>query len=142
MAFSTSTGIYTNPTGAENAAPGQVIRSATWNTINISYATALTQLAQWSQTPTIATKVTNYTIATTDAGVIINSNATVTLGMPAPASFPGRWLRIKSTSLAVVASSTVIVPLATTVAGVTIVASTKWAQLVSDGTNWVVMAGN
>lgn len=41
-----SDGIYTPPTGAEDAAPGQVIRSATWNTIFIDMAAALTDIGQ------------------------------------------------------------------------------------------------
>jgi hypothetical protein len=36
--------VYTPVSGAESAAPGQVIRSATWNSINTDYATALTQI--------------------------------------------------------------------------------------------------
>lgn len=35
-------GTYTPPTGAENAAPGGVIRSATWNTIFTDMSAALT----------------------------------------------------------------------------------------------------
>lgn len=39
-----SNGVYTPPTGAENASAGTVIRSATWNTIFTDISTALTTL--------------------------------------------------------------------------------------------------
>lgn len=46
MPFSIPSGIYTPPSGAENAVPGEVIRSATWNTIFTDLSTALTQVGQ------------------------------------------------------------------------------------------------
>jgi len=45
-------GTYTPVTGAESATPGAVIKSATWNSINTDYATALTQLGQQTFQPT------------------------------------------------------------------------------------------
>ncbi len=39
-------GIYTPPTGAENAQPGGVIRSATWNTIFTDMSNALTGIGK------------------------------------------------------------------------------------------------
>lgn len=42
MPFSGNT--YTGPSGSTNAAPGQIVQSATWNNINTDYATALTAL--------------------------------------------------------------------------------------------------
>lgn len=51
MPFSGNT--YTPPTGAESAAPGQVLQSATWNAIFTDLAAALTLLAtQANTTPT------------------------------------------------------------------------------------------
>ena len=45
--------VYTPPTGAENAAPGQVLQSAVWNAIFTDMAAAITQLAtQANTTPT------------------------------------------------------------------------------------------
>lgn len=246
MSFAT-TGIYTPPTGAENAAPGQVIRSATWNTIFTDIATALTQLGQASylngprtvsgsftvvttdstilvngsaptislpsaatklgavyiygdvagvfstntstiipagaetingqnsyllnrdyqavylqpvsggyiiggnagnsvlQTSAVVTKIANYTLSNTDSAVIFNQAGTSTLTMPNAATYPGRWLTVKTVqNQLVLASATVIAQLASTVVATTIVTNTagKWAQLQSDGTNWVIMAGN
>lgn len=36
--------VYTPPTGAENALPGQIVQSATWNAIHTDIASALTQV--------------------------------------------------------------------------------------------------
>lgn len=46
MAFDTSTGLYTPPTGSESAASGLTIASATWNSIHTDYATAFGQLGR------------------------------------------------------------------------------------------------
>lgn len=46
MAFDTSTGLYTAPTGSESAASGLTIASATWNSIHTDYATAFGQLGR------------------------------------------------------------------------------------------------
>lgn len=43
-----SSGVYTPPNGSENAFPGQVIASATWNAIFTDIADAITALAQYS----------------------------------------------------------------------------------------------
>jgi hypothetical protein len=42
--MSYNVGVYTSPSGAETAFAGQVIASATWNSINTDYATALNQI--------------------------------------------------------------------------------------------------
>ena len=49
------TGIYTPPTGAEDATPGTVIRSATWNTVFTDIAAALTQLGMNGTKPILGT---------------------------------------------------------------------------------------
>jgi hypothetical protein len=79
-----SSGVYTPPTGAENALPGQIIRSATWNSIFTDIATALTQLgeASWVATPVVlSSSGSNYTIAPTDA-VIVVAASTPTIVLP------------------------------------------------------------
>ena len=70
------TGIYTPPTGAENAAPGQVIRSATWNSIFTDEAVALTQLGQltWVQNPRTITTPGSFTVNTTDNAIFVAAN--------------------------------------------------------------------
>ncbi len=44
MPYNVSTGVYAPPDGAEDAVPGEVIRSATWNTIFTDLSNALTQV--------------------------------------------------------------------------------------------------
>jgi hypothetical protein len=82
MPFNTATGQYTCATGATNAFPGEVIASATWNSVFTDIQTALTQLGQ-SQIvflPRIITTVGGITVATTDRLILINVNvATITL---------------------------------------------------------------
>ena len=83
MPFNPSTGIYTPPTGAENAVPGEIIRSALWNTIFTDIAAALTQLGQSQivQAPTILTSGgTSYDVLTTDTLILVQANTpTITL---------------------------------------------------------------
>lgn len=76
-----STGTYTPPTGATNATPGSVIRSATWNTIFADMATALTQLGENSYLNGPHTVTSgSFTIATTDSVVLVKgSSPTITL---------------------------------------------------------------
>lgn len=46
MAYNAGTGVYTPVSGAETAAAGNIVQSATWNNINTDYATALTFVGQ------------------------------------------------------------------------------------------------
>ena len=66
------------------------------------------------------------------------------LATPAASSFPGREIYIKTIQAqTVVSASSNVVPLAGGAAATAILAATagKWALLVSNGTNWEVMAG-
>jgi hypothetical protein len=87
-----------------------------------------------------------YTVGVTDSAIIINNGVTtVTVTLPAASSYPGRWLHIKNISnCSVNSASSNVVPLATNSAGSAILTNTagKFAQLQSNGTNWVVMAAN
>lgn len=71
MAFNTTTGAYTAATGATTAQAGDVIRSATWNSIFTDIQTALTQLGQGTFAPPMTELVlanganSNITLATT-----------------------------------------------------------------------------
>jgi len=71
------------------------------------------------------------------------SGCTVTL--PAASSFSARILTLRTiVAFTVISASSNVVPLAGGSAGTAILAATagKWAQLVSDGTNWQIMSGN
>jgi len=87
---------------------------------------------------------TNLTVATTSKSIICTAVAVLTL--PAAATYTGRELLIKNTTAATVTSaSSNVVPLSgAQTASTAILAATagKWALLVSNGTNWVIMASN
>lgn len=86
-----------------------------------------------------------YTVGASDYSIIANASGTLTLTLPAAASFTGRSLQIKTiAAFTVVSATSNVVPLAGGAAGTAILAGTagRWAFLQSDGTNWVIMAGN
>ena len=145
MSFA-ATGIYTGPTGAINATPGTVIRSATWNTINADLAAALTQLAQQAWTPSTSTVAASpYTVLASDAALVFNVSGSCTVTLPTPSSNQGRWLRVKTvTAQTVVSASSNVAPQTATTPGTAILAGTagKWAAMQSDGANWIVMLSN
>lgn len=91
------------------------------------------------------TKTGNYTVVDTDSYLIFNSASSITLTLPAAASYPGRQMMVKSIGAgAVVSASSNVVPRNSATAGTALLAAGSgfWAILVSDGTNWVVMAAN
>ena len=85
-----------------------------------------------------------YTVLTTDH-TIIQTTAASTYTLPAPASFTGRQLHIVTQFAGtVVSASSNVFPLAGGSPGTAILAATagNWATLVSNGTNWVIVASN
>jgi hypothetical protein len=73
---------------------------------------------------------------------IFNRGAAQVVNMPNPASFPGRTLNFKNIQAQTVDSAASnIVPIDDSVAGTAILAAADgaWAEMVSDGTNWVIM---
>jgi hypothetical protein len=80
MGFNSS-GVYTPPIGAENASPGNVIRSAVWNTIFTDLATSLSQLGTqaWVNTPYNA--VGSFTV-TAGMAVVLVTASTPTITLP------------------------------------------------------------
>ena len=88
---------------------------------------------------------TTYTVSTTDSSLIFNTTATCTVTLPAAASYAGRWLTIKSiAAYAINSASTNVKPIGSNSAGTAILTATagKWADLQSDGTNWIIMRSN
>lgn len=91
------------------------------------------------------TKTGNFTLAAAEQFVICNGSASITATLPAASAFPGRRIVLKTiAAFTVVSASSNVVPLDTATAGTAILAATagKWAELVSDGSNWVIMSGN
>jgi len=94
--------------------------------------------------PSVATKVADFTLADTEGWVINNkSGSTCTVTLPAASAWAGRAVTFKNLQLqTLVSASSNVVPLIGGAAGTAILPGLvgAWATLVSDGTNWVVMA--
>ena len=79
-----------------------------------------------------------------DSYIIANRAGTITITLLAAATYPGHRLVIKTiTANTVVSASSNVVPLAGGAAGTAILAATagKWVELISDGSNWIIMSG-
>lgn len=97
-----------------------------------------------SKAPTTVTAATAVVDAT-DSGIIANRAGTVTLTLPAAASFSGRTITVRTIQAqAVVSASSNVVPLVGGAVGTAILAATagKWATLMSDGAAWQTMSAN
>lgn len=106
-------------------------------TPNIGAATA-TSL----QRGTPVTKTLAFTVAANENWLICNGGASITVTLPAAASFIGREIMIKTIAAqTVVSNASNVVPQAGGAAGTAILAAVagNWATLVSDGTNWIIM---
>jgi hypothetical protein len=93
---------------------------------------------------TIATKVADFTLADDEGWVINNKpSATCTVTLPSATLWPGRAVTFKNLQAqTLVSASSNVAPIGSATPGTAILAATVgvWATLVSDGTNWVVMA--
>jgi len=93
---------------------------------------------------TVLTKTADYTITNTDTWIINNkSGSAMTLTFPAASLWPGRSVTVKNLQLQSVNSATSnIAPIDSVTAGTAILLPVigNWATMVSDGTNWVIMA--
>ena len=89
------------------------------------------------------TKTGSFTLGSNENEVICNGSASITVTLPTASLWVGRRVRIKTiAAYTVVSASSNVVPIASATAGTAILAATagKWAELVSDGTNWITMA--
>tara|TARA_R110000868_G_scaffold157727_1_gene385157 strand:+ start:1781 stop:2533 length:753 start_codon:yes stop_codon:yes gene_type:complete len=93
---------------------------------------------------TVVTKVADFTLADSEGWVINNkSGSTCTVTLPAASAWGGRAVTFKNLQLqTLVSASSNVVPLIGGAAGTAILPGLAgaWATLVSDGTNWVIMA--
>jgi hypothetical protein len=94
--------------------------------------------------PTVVTKTADFSLADTEGWAINNkSGSTCVVTLPAASSWPGRAVTFKNLQLqTLVSASSNVVPIGSTTPGTAILPLVvgSWATLVSDGTNWVVMA--
>ena len=94
--------------------------------------------------PTVVTKVADFTLADTE-GWVINDKpaATCTVTLPAASAWAGRAVTFKNLQAqTLVSASSNVAPIGSATPGTAILPATvgAWTTLVSDGTNWVVMA--
>jgi hypothetical protein len=95
--------------------------------------------------PAVAIKTADFTVADTEGWLINNkSGSTCTVTLPDATLWGGRQITIKNLQAqTVVSASSNVVPLNSTTPGTAILpvsVTGTWATLVSDGTNWVIMA--
>lgn len=86
---------------------------------------------------------TSGSVGASDTSVIVNASGTFTLTLPSAGANTGRHLRVKSIAAQTINSASAnVVPLAGGAAGTAILTATagKWAEIESDGTNWIIMA--
>ena len=91
------------------------------------------------------TKVANFTVQPGENWIIVNNGATTTVTLPTASLWTGREIMIKTIQNQLVNSASAnVVPLAGSVAGTAILSNVagRWATLVSNGTNWVIMQAN
>ncbi len=92
----------------------------------------------------IRTATADFTVADADLYIINNkAGSTCVVTLPAASSWPGRALHFKNTQAQALDSiSSNVVPITGGAAGTGILGATSgaWATVVSDGTNWVIMA--
>ena len=92
----------------------------------------------------VATKTADFTLAANEGWIINNkSGSTCTVTLPAASAAPGRVVNFKNLQTqTVVSASSNVVPLIGGAAGTAILPLIvgSWVTLVSDGTNWVIMA--
>jgi hypothetical protein len=91
------------------------------------------------------TKTADFTLAATENYIINNKAGSACVAtLPTASSWTGRIIKMKTIQAqAINSASSNVVPLAGGAAGTVIVTGTagRWVELVSDGTNWVAMAG-
>ena len=97
--------------------------------------------APYSTVP--ATKTSDFVLGDTEQEIIVNKGSSCIVTLPAASAWTGRivWFKTIQAQTLVSASSNVV-PLTTSTAGTALLAATagKWAKLVSDGSNWIIMA--
>jgi hypothetical protein len=92
---------------------------------------------------TVRTVTADFTVATTDATIINNKGSACVATLPAAASFTGREITITNIggAFATTSNASNVVPRAGGAAGTAILPATDgaWADLKSDGTNWLIV---
>ena len=123
-----------------------VYRGIAMDNVTITSGTASLQalnVTGFMTRPAPATKTANFAVADTENFIVCNGAGTITVTLPSPAAQVGRQIFIKTIAAqTVVSASANVQPIASATPGTAILAGTAgaWAMLVSNGTNWTVMA--
>jgi len=124
-----------------------IVGQSNWgDTLNtaLDYLNKNTALAVANVTTPVTTSP--FTVPETSVFVIFNSASSISVTLPTASAYPGRTLNFKTINTgAVTSASSNVVPLATNTAAATLFSANtagKWTLLVSNGTNWVIMAQN
>lgn len=143
------TGLTSTPTNGQVAignGSGFTLSTLTaGNGIDITNGTGSITIARSGASVSSApvTATSNYTVATTDTWIINNkTGSSLTVTLPAAASYTGRELTIQNyQAQTVISASSNVVYIGGGAAGTAILAASVGdsATLVSDGTNWVMM---
>lgn len=90
------------------------------------------------------TKSTDFSVASTENWIIVDNGATTTVTLPTASSWTGREIMMKTIQTGAVNSNAVNIVSISGVSTSSILTNTagKFATLVSDGSDWVIMAGN
>jgi hypothetical protein len=129
---------------ASTSAAG-VVTTGTQSFVGSKTFTGLVGFQRAIQRPYESVTVSSASITTSSTWVVVNNAGTVTLTFPSAAASTGTEFHIKTiTNNSVISASSNIAPLAGGSASTAILSATagKWATLVSDGTNWVIMQAN
>jgi hypothetical protein len=91
------------------------------------------------------TKTTNFAPGIAENWIICNGTASITVTLPTASAWTGREIMLKTiAAFTVVSATSNVVPLAGGAASTAILAATagKYATLISDGTNWIIVQSN
>jgi hypothetical protein len=114
--------------------------------LQIQVSESTTKINNSFATTAPVTKTNDFSLADGENFIIVNKiGSTCTVTMPNAASYPGRQVTFKTfQSQFLVSASSNICPIDSATPGTAILTNTsgKWATLVSDGTNWIIMAAN
>lgn len=112
---------------------------------NTSPTSKLTVSGPIATAPPPANKTTNYAVLATDSSLNFKGSASIAVTLPDPTTCSGRNLHLRNlAAFTVVSASANVAPLNSETAGTAILAAAagKWAHLQSNGTVWIIMAGN
>jgi hypothetical protein len=113
------------------------------NGVNVS--SRLQLIGAFARKSPVTITASTYTVADDVTWIICDRSGSVTLTLPTASIWTGREIMVKTvTANTVISNASNVVPLAGGSAGTAILSATagKWATLVFDGTNWVIMQAN